>query len=694
MLLVNVVIKHLGRHFRVLDVRTEHCFWIDIHEKYADPEPFEKHEIAKALSTKKAEIVEDPFSEAASQKPSDSQQQRLEEIWQVMQKVNNHPLRLYRHAWPNLYREVIENSEITYTKKHFYTLLRKFLQRGQNKNALLPDFNKQGAPNKPRKISTKKVGRTRTVTVGTGIPITEEIKVIFRNAIDSYYLNSTRMPWSKILKKVELKFRQQFPNVSSRDYPTITQLKHLFSMEYKAADTAKARSSQITYEKDVRQLTSTATAQVLGPGDRYEFDATIIDLYLVSEIDPTKIIGRPTLLLVIDVFSRLVTGYYLTFEPASYVLAMMSIANCLENKVDVCRRLGISIDFEDWPAIGLPTAILADKGELLTHQAESLVNTYNVRIENAKARRGDAKGIVEQRFRTIQADFIPYTPGAVTTETVKKRGGKDYRLDAQLTLRQLEEILVLLIYKHNLNVMSKYDADSGIPESLPRTPKNLWQWGIENRSGALKNASLEDFKIHTLPREMATVSNEGIKFQSLTYSCPEAFKLGWFLRDKHRTRPQKVEIGYDPRTTNSIYIFPEGQKQVYWVANLTDRSRAFQNMTFYEAKQTIRKIKLSGDAEVKANKDKLLDAEQAIEKRIEAAKKQGRLSTDNTSARAKLSAIKGNKKEAIAEERKNRSVGAETRKADAQVPDNVAPIVKTDDFSHPDIPDDIYGDED
>lgn len=195
-------------------------------------------------------------------------------------------------------------------------------------------------------------------------------------------------------------------------------------MEYDSVETAEKRSTQIDYEKDVRPLKSTATAQVLGPGDRYEFDATIVDLYLVSELDSSKIIGRPTLLLAIDVFSRLAVGYYLTFEPASYVLAMMCIANCLENKVDVCRSLGISIDFEDWPVIGLPTSILADKGELLTHQADSLINTYNVRIENAKARRGDAKGIVEQRFRTIQADFVPFTPGAVTKETVKKGEGK------------------------------------------------------------------------------------------------------------------------------------------------------------------------------------------------------------------------------------------------------------------------------
>jgi hypothetical protein len=482
--------------------------------------------------------------------------------------------------------------------------------------------------------------------------------------------------------------------VKTADYPTVPQLKHFFKMEYKAVETAKARSTDIDFEKDVRQLTSTTTTQVLGPGDRFEFDATIIDLYLVSDNDRTKIIGRPTLLIVIDVFSRLTTGFYLTFEPPSYVLAMMSLANCLENKVDVCRNLGIKIDFVDWPSLGLPTAVLADKGELLTHQAESLVNVFNTRIENAKARRGDAKGIVERRFRTLQAEFKPYAPGVVTNETAKKRGGKDYRLDAQLTLREFEEIIVLLIYKHNLRIMPKYDADAGVPNELPRTPKDLWQWGVENRSGVLKSYDVEKFKILTLPRTNATVSSEGIKYDSLTYSCSEAFEQGWFIRDTHHTRPKKVQIGFDPRSTNKIYVFPQGQTSLFWVAQLTDRSRAYKDITFYEAKLSIRSISLASSEAASANKDKQLTAEEEIQKRIEAASKRSKQSTSVESASARLKMIKQNKKEALDSERKNRAVGNESQKKSQTPPDNVKPFKKQDSFSHPDIPDDIYGDED
>ena len=192
---------------------------------------------------------------------------------------------------------------------------------------------------------------------------------------------------------------------------------------------------------------------------------------------------------------------------------------------------------------------------------------------------------------------------------------------------------------------------------------------------------------------MATVSNEGIKFQSLTFSCPEAFKAGWFLRDKHRTRPKKVEIAYDPRSTNSIYIFPKEQEQVFWAANLTERSRAFQDMTFYEAKQTNRAVKLMGDIEAKANKSKQLDAEEGIENRIRAAMKRHKGNTSDASARSRVSAIKANKKQALADERKSRSVGAKKHSPTQKIPNNVEPIKKPTSFEAPEIPDDIFGDD-
>lgn len=693
MLLVNSVVEYQQRSLRVLAITPDYCIWIDIHNKLADPEQFDLNEISEAMINDDVKIVADPFFDFISRTMTNKQKEKRDITWVAMQYVAENPLRLFKKYWSQLLREVRIDSKKEIGRQHFYKLLRQYLQRGQCKNALAPDFHKMGAPNQSRLITNKKVGPKRTASVGQGVPITEEIKQIFRLAIDTFYMKANRMPWVKVHDKVTKAVREQYPNISKYDMPTLVQLKHLFNKEYTPEETSKARNTDITFEKDKRQLTSTATAQVLGPGDRFEFDATIIDLYLVSENDAQAIIGRPTLLIAIDVFSRLVSGYYLTFEPPSYVVAMMALANCLENKVDICASLGLTIKHDSWPAIGLPSAVLADKGELLSNQSNTLVDSANVRIENATARRGDAKGIVERKFLTLQAEFKPYAPGVVTDETAKKRGGKDYRLDAELNIRQFEEIIVLLIYKHNLKVMKNYDADPDIPIDLPFTPKDLWNWGIENRSGTLKSFDLQKFKILTLPRTKATVSNLGIKVNSLIYTCHEAFEKGWFLRDKHRTRPNSVQIAFDPRTTNTIYIFPSSSSNEFWSANLTDRSRAYADMTVYEARKALLIRKRQGDKTDKDNAAERQKIDDEIDKRLASAQQRSKKTSSNKSDNARLKEIRKNKLEAIAKERLTRSVGETSEKQTNSPPKNVVPLTKLDDFSIPDVPDNIYGDE-
>ncbi len=139
--------------------------------------------------------------------------------------------------------------------------------------------------------------------------------------------------------------------------PTIWQMKHFYKREYKQAEIIQARSSKINYQKDISPLVSTATADVLGPGSRYEIDATIADIYVVSNSERRNIVGRPVIYMVIDVFSRMVVGMYVGLESPSYVTAMQALSNAITDKVDYCKNYGIEIKDEDWPVKGLPERV-------------------------------------------------------------------------------------------------------------------------------------------------------------------------------------------------------------------------------------------------------------------------------------------------------------------------------------------------
>src|SRR5690606_24251979 len=82
----------------------------------------------------------------------------------------------------------------------------------------------------------------------------------------------------------------------------------------------------------------------LGVGHYYEIDATIADIYLVSSEDVNKIIGKPTLYLIIDRKSRLIVGFYFGLENASWNGAMQAILCISENKRGLCARYGVRSD--------------------------------------------------------------------------------------------------------------------------------------------------------------------------------------------------------------------------------------------------------------------------------------------------------------------------------------------------------------
>ena len=146
------------------------------------------------------------------------------------------------------------------------------------------------------------------------------------------------------------------------------------------------------YDKDFRGLIGTSNAEVMGPGDRYQIDATIADVYLVSRFDRNRIIGRPVIYVVIDVFSRMIVGLYVGLEGPSWVTAMMALANTAADKVEYCKKFGIDIEPEDWPCHFLPGVLLGDRGEIESAKIDALINNFNVAVENAAAYRADWKG--------------------------------------------------------------------------------------------------------------------------------------------------------------------------------------------------------------------------------------------------------------------------------------------------------------
>lgn len=690
MLRINDVVMFKEDRYRILDVSDIRYAWIHIDSDKAFPEWIQKSEVEEAILSENLKLVEDPFSHLAIQLPEQGSvaQQIRDKRLAVIKTLIHQPDIFYRTGRGSLVQQVADKSGTA--KKTIYVYLRQYWQRGCTPNALLPDYDKSGGRGKKRTASEKKLGRPRSIAPGIGAIVDASVERMFRIVLDRHYLTEKGHSLPYAHRRFEDMFETTNPGVPKEDFPTVAQLRYFYEREYVLPERIRLRTNKIEYQKDIRPLQGTATADVHGPGARYEIDATIADIYLLSD-DRQKIIGRPTLYVVVDVYSRLITGFYVGLENPSYVTAMLALINAMTDKTTLCQSIGYDIEPEDWPSIGLPDAIMADRGELLGHQIEYLEQAFGVRIENAPPYRGDAKGIVERHFHIIQADFKPFAPGVVAGTIIKKRGGKDYRLDATLTLGDFKKIILgSILHRNQSSVLVKYDRDPEMPDTLEPVPINIWNWGIQNRSGRLRNVSEAALKLALLPRQKVTLSDYGLQCFGAFYTCKELLVSGWLHRTGQQ-RPGPFIAAYDPGVADVIYVFPEANKPEHWVCYLTDRSREFRGRSFWElwdSQQLQRKSIAVAKLKERESKRTL---ENVIQETIQKAEKL-RPSNFGKSNSETLVGINKNRQEAREHERQQRRMSIKSTEAKPKAAVRYLSD-KPEDGVYPDFLDDLFGDD-
>lgn len=487
-------------------------------------------------------------------------------------------------------------------RKDIYKYRRRYLQSGKIKNSLLPRYNKSGAPKKRRlgkSTDDTKLGKpsNKSQQTGrkTGIRITPAVEKKFLRGIKKFYdqkdkKKSLRKAFQKILEihfNIGYEFKDEIliPILPpAEELPTFDQFRYWYEKHYyDAVRSTKNRYGKTAFNLKSRRLLGDATSIAFGPGSVYQIDATIGDIYLVSSLDRTKIVGRPVIYVVIDVFSRLIVGMSVLLEGPSWYGAMLALDNVVEDKVAYCAKHGITIQPDEWKGNALPERILGDRGELEGSSVESLTNSFGIIVQNTAPYRADWKSIVERHFGIATEKFIKYSPGGVIK--ARERGDKDYRLDAIYTLHEFESLVIAHILNYNEAHELKYyrKNEFQIADRVERFPNALWDWGMENRTGHLPVYQRDIVRLNLLPREEVSVTEHGIHFsQQLYYTCETAEREGWFERARIRGS-WKIPIAYHPNSTNHIYL-PTNDGMGVDICELTPASQAFANNDFFSIK--------------------------------------------------------------------------------------------------------------
>jgi hypothetical protein len=474
--------------------------------------------------------------------------------------------------------------------------LKRYWKRGKTMYSLLSDYDRCGGAGKDR-TTLNKLGRKRTYsTLFEEMIITEDIKRLFRISLDKHYYTAKRATLRRTYEQMIAEYFALERKVEGGSLPILKQgaaipsfgqFRYWFN-KWRMEDIKKevsTRNGSRIYHQQFKPVLGSTQQDVDAPGSVYQIDATVADVTVVNELDRSKILGRPTFYLVVCGYSHMITGLYVGLEAPSWSGAIMSLISACESKVEFCKQYGVDIREEDWPTVGLPQYLLADRGELLSSKALSMIEHLHIGIKNTPPFSPQWKPIVERYFQLIQSHATPFLPGAVYKDA-NERGVRDNRITAALTIADLIKILLkCIIHYNNHHYISGYIRTAHqIEENVSPIPIHLWNYGIKYKSGKLRQVSQDVLRFNMLPSEKATVFANGIKWRGMLYSSETALRDKYFVRA--RTKGSfKCDVSFDPRNVNQIYL--RLGRNEYDVCYLLDSQARYKDKTIDDVRHLL-----------------------------------------------------------------------------------------------------------
>lgn len=593
-----------------------------------------------------------------------SQLKKREKAWEVVNFIISQldGVELYIHK----YRAPVLKQAEQYFEVGNKTLKKYLLSywkgAGTN-NSLLPFYDKCGGRGREKKVGYKKIGRPRQQLEDQGINVDANIKRLFKKGLNSYYYNerknSLKTAYELIIKD---HFSSQIQDKSGKQVlvleeklPTYEQFCYWYRKNKDIKKEVSTRgSSKEFYQKNRAIVGNSIQDSGIGPANLCQIDSTIFDCYLVSMLNRNIIVGRPVLYTVMDVYSRVIVGINVTFESFNgYVGAMIALENAMTAKAPYCKKYGVDIQEHEWPT-GIPSKIMADRGELENRQIENAIANLGISIQNTPPYRADYKGIIESGFKQLNIKIKPFADGVVTnSKNILERGEKDYRLKANLNLYEFTQIVIKTVFFHNNHhVLSEYVTNEmQIEDSVEKIPIKIWEHGIKSTKGQLRTLPVEMIKLNLYPTAQASVTAKGVYFNKMYYLSPNMLKSNDFAKAR-TSGGWKVTVSYDPRDLTTIFLLSD-DKKFFEELTLAEYLSKFKSMSL----EDINSVIVDEEVRSKQGKEQELQAKINLFSDIEdivagAREKAGAEQDVNASKASRLRGIKENLKEEREIERK------------------------------------------
>lgn len=298
-------------------------------------------------------------------------------------------------------------------------------------------------------------------------------------------------------------------------------------------------------------------------------DHTLLDAVAVLDAEWMLPIGSPWLTVLIDVKSRCVVGFVLSFEPPS----IYSVMECL-------KRAGtpkLRFEEERGPArqlarvFGRFDEIVVDNGkEFAGLSFEDGLADLGTTLRLAPVASPTHKAIVERFFGTLNHLLTRQLPGAKLPPHVLRELGYDPAAHAVLTVEQVEDLIWEAIRLYHLEVHS----------GTGMAPGAIWSQDAQRYGIPVHNDLRQLDKMLGAVAEGRVLSRSGIDIHGLRYHDPAVVQN--LLNDLVGTAPTKgqrrsgsgtckVKVKYNPANLAELHVWNHKDRRYHTLRCVDER---------------------------------------------------------------------------------------------------------------------------
>lgn len=421
----------------------------------------------------------------------------------------------------------------------------------------------------------------------------------FRWALNKYFYTGLKRPLSYAYRMM---LKQKYLDTEGnfiKGYPKYHKFRYFYSKYNKKSKEYITRDGLGDYNRNNRPLLGTIyeLAPCIGTA---MLDSTVCDIYLVD--DAKNVIGRPILTAAVDAYSGLCLGYSIGFEGGVYSLENL-MQNIIEDKVEHCQRFGIRIKQEEWNVDLLPLIMISDKGREYIGNTFNQISELGIKLIDLPPYRPELKSRVEKFFDIVQSLFKEniYRMGLIYPD-FQERGGKDYRKDACLTLRDFNKIILhsIVTYNNSTIIDIPYDEEM-IKGGIYPFPSTLWNSQKEIFKDNFIKIDSNLLSLTLLPRGDGRFTKKGLIFNKIRYRN-DLFKEEFLIGGD-------ISVSYNPDDASYVFVRRDGKFHKFELVSSVYKNLSFdeidkllceQGKIVNEAKEIalLEKLKLSNQIEL------------------------------------------------------------------------------------------------